>query len=60
MQSWPEIFSKFKDINVLIIGDVMVDAYIWGAVERISPEAPVPVISVKKRDFRLGGQLTWR
>jgi len=55
MQSWPDIFSKFKDINVLIIGDVMVDAYIWGAVERISPEAPVPVISVKKRDFRLGG-----
>ncbi len=55
MQSWPDIFSKFKDLNVLIIGDVMVDAYIWGAVERISPEAPVPVISVKKRDFRLGG-----
>src|SRR3954469_6141606 len=55
MQSWPEIFSKFKELNVLIIGDVMVDAYIWGAVERISPEAPVPVISVKKRDFRLGG-----
>ncbi|HWA34596.1 MAG TPA: bifunctional ADP-heptose synthase, partial [Cyclobacteriaceae bacterium] len=55
MQSWPDIFSKFKDINVLIIGDVMVDAYIWGAVERISPEAPVPVISVKRRDFRLGG-----
>jgi rfaE bifunctional protein kinase chain/domain len=55
MQSWPDIFSKFKDINVLIIGDVMVDAYIWGAVERISPEAPVPVVSVKKRDFRLGG-----
>ncbi len=55
MQSWPDIFSKFKDLKVLIIGDVMVDAYIWGAVERISPEAPVPIISVKKRDFRLGG-----
>ncbi len=55
MQSWPEIFSKFKDLKVLIIGDVMVDAYIWGAVERISPEAPVPIISVRKRDFRLGG-----
>jgi len=55
MQSWPDIFSKFKDLNVLIVGDVMVDAYIWGAVERISPEAPVPIISVKKRDFRLGG-----
>lgn len=55
MQSWPEIFSKFKDLNVLIIGDVMVDAYIWGTVNRISPEAPVPVVSVVKRDFRLGG-----
>ncbi len=55
MQSWPDIFSKFKDLKVLIIGDVMVDAYIWGSVERISPEAPVPIISVKKRDFRLGG-----
>jgi len=55
MQSWPDIFKKFNDLNVLIIGDVMVDAYIWGAVERISPEAPVPIISVKKWDFRLGG-----
>jgi rfaE bifunctional protein kinase chain/domain len=55
MQSWPDIFKKFNELNVLIIGDVMVDAYIWGAVERISPEAPVPIISVKKRDFRLGG-----
>ena len=55
MQSWPDIFSKFKDLNILIIGDVMIDAYIWGAVERISPEAPVPIINVKKRDFRLGG-----
>src|ERR1041385_4290164 len=50
-----QIFDSFSKLRVLIIGDVMVDAYIWGAVERISPEAPVPVISVKKRDFRLGG-----
>lgn len=55
MRSWPEIFSRFKDLNVLIIGDVMVDAYIWGAVDRISPEAPVPVIHVRNRDYRLGG-----
>lgn len=55
MQSWPDIFSRFKDIKVLIIGDVMVDAYIWGSVDRISPEAPVPIINVAKRDFRLGG-----
>lgn len=55
MRSWPDIFKKFDDLTVLIIGDVMVDAYIWGAVERISPEAPVPVVAVKNRDFRLGG-----
>ena len=50
-----EIFSKFDNLNVLIIGDVMVDAYIWGNIERMSPEAPVPVVSVTKKDFRLGG-----
>jgi rfaE bifunctional protein kinase chain/domain len=55
MQSWPEIFLKFNDLKILIIGDIMVDAYIWGSVDRISPEAPVPIISVRKRDFRLGG-----
>lgn len=55
MRSWPEIFSSFSKLRVLIIGDVMVDAYVWGVVERISPEAPVPVVHVTKRDFRLGG-----
>ncbi len=50
-----QIFDSFNDLNVLIIGDVMLDSYIWGAVERISPEAPVPIINVKKKDFRLGG-----
>src|SRR6185436_9558068 len=55
MLSWRDIFPKFGDLTVLIIGDVMVDAYIWGVVERISPEAPVPIINLKRRDFRLGG-----
>src|SRR6266487_1887613 len=50
-----KIFEAFNGLNVLIIGDVMLDSYIWGAVERISPEAPVPIINVKKKDFRLGG-----
>ena len=53
--SFEEIFDKFNDLNVLIIGDVMVDAYIWGNIERMSPEAPVPIVSVTKKDFRLGG-----
>ena len=55
MQSWPDVFSDFSKLRVLIIGDVMVDAYIWGVVDRISPEAPVPIIQVKTRDYRLGG-----
>lgn len=50
-----EIFQSFTKLNALIIGDVMLDSYIWGSVERISPEAPVPIIHVKKRDHRLGG-----
>lgn len=50
-----QIFNAFDGLNVLIIGDVMIDAYIWGAVERISPEAPVPIVRATKRDYRLGG-----
>jgi len=49
------LFKKFHDLNVMIIGDVMIDAYLWGNVERISPEAPVPIVSVRKRSNRLGG-----
>lgn len=49
------IFNGFNNKNILIIGDVMVDAYLWGDVERISPEAPVPIVSVDKRENRLGG-----
>ncbi len=49
------IFSGFNKLNVLIIGDVMVDAYLWGEVDRISPEAPVPIVTVSKRENRLGG-----
>jgi len=39
----------------MVIGDVMVDAYLWGKVERISPEAPVPIVAISKRESRLGG-----
>ncbi len=55
MESPEKIVESFRKLNVLIIGDVMLDSYIWGAVERISPEAPVPIINVRKKDFRLGG-----
>ena len=50
-----EIFRSFNNLNVLIIGDVMVDSYLWGKVNRISPEAPVPIVSVEKKERRLGG-----
>jgi rfaE bifunctional protein kinase chain/domain len=50
-----KLFDSFSNLRVLIIGDVMLDSYIWGSVDRISPEAPVPVVSVKRKDFRLGG-----
>ncbi|HRG89661.1 MAG TPA: PfkB family carbohydrate kinase, partial [Chitinophagales bacterium] len=45
----------FTDVKVLIIGDVMVDYYLFGEVNRISPEAPVPVVEVMKKESRLGG-----
>lgn len=50
-----ELFEAFNDLRVLIIGDVMLDAYVWGRVDRISPEAPVPVVTVNRREVRLGG-----
>lgn len=50
-----EIFKSFNNLNVLIIGDVMIDSYMWGKVNRISPEAPVPIIAVQKKEKRLGG-----
>ena len=49
------IFKSFEKLKVLIIGDVMIDSYLWGNVERISPEAPVPIVEVNKREERLGG-----
>lgn len=47
--------NRFKDIRMLIIGDVMLDEFIYGKVERISPEAPVPVIRLKNEKLMLGG-----
>ncbi|RED99777.1 bifunctional heptose 7-phosphate kinase/heptose 1-phosphate adenyltransferase [Marinoscillum furvescens] len=50
-----EIFEAFKHLKVLIIGDSMVDTYTYGAVHRMSPEAPVPVLSSERTEHRLGG-----
>ncbi len=49
------LFAKFTDLKVAVVGDVMLDTYWWGRVERISPEAPVPVVTLTSKDYRLGG-----
>ena len=51
----PDLFAQFNTLRVLVVGDVMLDAYVWGRVDRISPEAPVPVVAVNRREVRLGG-----
>jgi len=50
-----EIIADFSHAGVLVVGDVMVDHFIWGNVSRISPEAPVPVVDVQKDSIMLGG-----
>ncbi|BDD02797.1 bifunctional heptose 7-phosphate kinase/heptose 1-phosphate adenyltransferase [Aureibacter tunicatorum] len=50
-----QIGEAFNQMRVLIIGDVMIDSYVWGSVDRISPEAPVPVVNVRKKEVRMGG-----
>jgi D-beta-D-heptose 7-phosphate kinase/D-beta-D-heptose 1-phosphate adenosyltransferase len=49
------ILRKFKGRRVLVVGDLILDSYLWGKVSRISPEAPVPVVDVKGESFTLGG-----
>jgi rfaE bifunctional protein kinase chain/domain len=55
MSALANIIDGFSKLRVMVIGDLMVDAYTWGKVTRISPEAPVPVVNVVKRESRLGG-----
>ncbi|HEX8505219.1 MAG TPA: bifunctional ADP-heptose synthase [Hymenobacter sp.] len=55
VDSLQTLFENFNNLRVLIIGDVMVDAYVWGRATRLSPEAPVPVVHVARTENRLGG-----
>ena len=50
-----KILSRFKKKRILVIGDLILDRYIWGKVNRISPEAPVPIVEVTSENFLLGG-----
>ncbi len=52
---WDKLFKEFSNCKVGVIGDVMLDSYWWGHVDRISPEAPVPVVLLDKRELRIGG-----
>ena len=49
------LLEKIADLNVLVVGDVMLDHYIWGDAHRISPEAPVPVVHVRHDTYSAGG-----
>jgi D-beta-D-heptose 7-phosphate kinase/D-beta-D-heptose 1-phosphate adenosyltransferase len=53
--SLSDLLARFPGRGVLVVGDVMLDEYIWGDVRRISQEAPVPVVEVRRREFRPGG-----
>lgn len=55
MNSLSQTLDLFKTKRVLIIGDAMIDAYMWGDINRMSPEAPVPIVKIDKRESRLGG-----
>ena len=50
-----ELFERMRERRLLVVGDVMIDEWIWGTVTRISPEAPVPVVQVTDHSFTLGG-----
>lgn len=49
------LFQSFSNLKIGVIGDVMLDTYMWGQVDRISPEAPVPIVSLNKKEYRIGG-----
>lgn len=50
-----DVLDKMKGIPMLVVGDIILDRYVWGAVARISPEAPVPIVDVRNVEDRLGG-----
>src|SRR5690349_13154501 len=55
MEDFRKLFDAFSSLKVGVIGDVMLDTYMWGRVDRISPEAPVPIVTLDKKEYRIGG-----
>ncbi|MBI3137837.1 MAG: carbohydrate kinase [Sphingobacteriales bacterium] len=55
MVDFKKLFAGFSSLKAGIVGDVMLDTYMWGKVDRISPEAPVPVVALQHKEYRIGG-----
>lgn len=55
MEDFKKLFASFSSLKVGVIGDVMLDTYLWGKVDSISPEAPVPIVSLHHKEYRIGG-----
>ena len=53
--NFDQLFEDLSRIKVGVIGDVMLDTCMWGHVDRISPEAPVPVVALDQKEYRIGG-----
>ncbi|HET6890187.1 MAG TPA: D-glycero-beta-D-manno-heptose-7-phosphate kinase [Pyrinomonadaceae bacterium] len=54
-QKAAEIVASMRDVTIVVLGDVMLDEFVWGDVTRISPEAPVPVVDIRRQSVHLGG-----
>lgn len=55
MTDFKQLFNSFAALKMCVLGDVMLDTYMWGKVDRISPEAPVPIVAVENKEYRIGG-----
>jgi len=55
LSEYRQLVDGFKDKTIMVVGDLMVDEYVWGEVSRVSQEAPVPIVLIRERSFRLGG-----
>lgn len=55
MRDFDQLFTGFSEMKVAVVGDIMLDTYWWGNVDRISPEAPVPVVVLDEKELRIGG-----
>jgi rfaE bifunctional protein kinase chain/domain len=54
-KAFEELFGSFNQTKIGVVGDIMLDTYWWGSVDRISPEAPVPIVSLQRKETRVGG-----